>query len=70
MLSFKDVEKRNEYMKQFKRKCKGCDHTIIILPIAPKKVCNWCGTMNYYDKKEEFKDKVNKLRKKVNDERN
>ena len=65
MLSFKDVEKRYEYMKQYKRKCTKCGHTIIILPIAPIKVYNWCGTTNYYDKKEEFKDKVNKLRKKV-----
>ena len=54
---FDDIEKHYEYMSQFKHKCK-CGHNVYLSAKHPKTLCSWCKTMNYYDKKEEFKNNL------------
>lgn len=64
MLSFKDIEKNAEAKQKYKRKCTHCDHTIFVPPVKPKVICTWCGTLNYYDKKTEYDDKMKSILRK------
>ena len=64
MTTLKDVDKLAVGMEKFKKKCSKCGHTLFIAPIRPKRLCRWCGTMNYYDGKTEFKEKVKNALKK------
>lgn len=61
--SFNDIQKYADNMAKYKHKCK-CGHTVYLSKAHPKKLCNWCGKMNFLNEKEEFKEKIkNELRK-------
>ncbi len=51
-----DREKLLDKLAEYKVKCK-CGHVIVMLN-KKVKVCWWCGRKVYFDKKEEFKDKL------------
>lgn len=58
-----DVEKHAEYMAQFRHKC-ICGVNVYLSNKYPKKICKWCGKMNYLDKKQEFEEKLKNALKK------
>ncbi len=64
MAKFKEVEKFAEKMNEYRKKCVCCGHSLIITPSNPKRLCRWCGTMNYLDDKIEFKEKLKNALKK------
>lgn len=46
--------------------CENCGHTISFYAFeAEKKVCNWCGRLNYKNDLTKFKDTLNKKLKEV-----
>lgn len=47
-------------LSEHKVKCK-CGHVIIIIDL-PYKICDWCGRKIYRSKKDEFKDKLRRLK--------
>lgn len=59
-----DIEKKAEYMAQFRHKCKYCGHTIYMSKKFSVKICNWCHKKNYLDKKQEFEEKLKNALKK------
>ena len=64
MQTLVEIELFVEKMKCYSRKCTQCGHTMTITPRKPKKVCRWCGKMNYYDEKTKFIEKLkNDLKK-------
>lgn len=63
MKSFKEQEKLDKILADYKVKCKNCGH-VVIMRKNDKKVCNWCGHYIFGDDKEEFKYRLSqKLRK-------
>jgi len=64
MATLKEIEKMNANMEEFRRKCTNCGHSMYITVLHPKRLCRWCGTMNYYDEKEKFKEKLKNALKK------
>ena len=50
-----NVEKYVKNMSRFKHKCE-CGHIVYLNEKHSKTICRWCGRMNYYDKKEKFKN--------------
>lgn len=64
MTALKDIEKLHHNLEPFKRKCTKCGHSMYILPKHPKRVCRWCGSMNYFDEKEKFIEKLKNALKK------
>ena len=60
-----DIEKKAEYMAQFRHKCKYCGHTIYMSKKHSKQICSWCRKMNYLDKKQEFEERLKSALKKV-----
>lgn len=63
MLGFKDIEKQAKFFADHTTKCK-CGHSLYIPKASKKQVCNWCGRMNYYDKKTEYDEKLKMIVKK------
>lgn len=57
--SMKGTKRLMEEVSKYKYYCK-CGHSIVIYPFEKrnKKICHWCGSYVYVDKKEEFKDKM------------
>lgn len=55
----KDIIKRTDEIVMYKHYCK-CGHSVVIYPMEKKikKICSWCGSYVYTDKKEEFKEKL------------
>lgn len=53
----KSMDKYMDKMEEFKQKCE-CGHSIYLSKAYPIVKCNWCGRMNYFDKKEKFKNKM------------
>ena len=62
MKRIEDVESFLDVINKFKVKCK-CGHVLVMIN-KKKDICSWCGRMVYKNKKEEFKDKLNKELKK------
>lgn len=51
---------------EFKKHCKYCGHTISFYAFEPnRKLCSWCGFYNYKSGFVEFKEKLEKERKRV-----
>ena len=63
-MTLKEVDVLAKKMDNYKRKCSNCGHTLFIPPTRPKKICRWCGTLNYYSAKDEFKEILKKTLKK------
>ena len=59
-MKLKEIPKFMEEINKYKHKCTKCGHTFVITKQKPKILCTFCGTYNYYDKSEEFKDKLKK----------
>ncbi len=49
--------------------CSKCGHTVVMMPITKKKMCTWCGTWVFRDKREEFKYRVKEGIRNVNKSR-
>lgn len=47
-------------LSEYKVKCK-CGHVLTIIKV-PYKLCNWCGRKVYRSKKDEFKDKLRRIK--------
>lgn len=63
----KEMKLKEEYDKKNTFKC-SCGHSVVIYPNKKKYLCTWCNHYVYRDKKDEFKDKVNELRKEQENE--
>ena len=50
------------------KKCK-CGHSILFKAKTKRVICNWCGNWCYQNKVDEFKDKLNLQRRKINDKK-
>lgn len=56
-------DKLLEEKSKYKYYCK-CGHSMYIFPMehVNKKICSWCKNYVYVNKKEEFKDKLRKVK--------
>lgn len=65
-----EYEKLNEVAKEHKHKCK-CGHLIVIYPFEKKvsKICRYCGNLVFINEKEEFRHKLSKEMKKLQEEK-
>ena len=65
-----EYEKLNNATKEYKHKC-SCGHTIVIYPFEKKvsKVCRYCGKLVFVNEKEEFKHKLSKEIKKLQEDK-
>lgn len=59
--------KELEEERKMKVSCPKCKHIKWFYPFENRKykICEYCGTKVYRNKKEEFKDKLNKERRKI-----
>lgn len=64
--TIKEIEIIENETSKYKYKC-ACGHVIPIYPFEKRqsKVCRWCGRLVFSDKKEEFKHKLSKEMKKL-----
>jgi len=58
MATFQEIRRIVNKLEPFRRKCKYCHHSMYIFPTKPKRICSWCGRMNYYDQRTEFKERL------------
>lgn len=67
-----EFKKDGEYFKRVSENrfyCSNCGHTVVMMPITSKKMCSWCGTWVFRDKKEEFKYRLKEGIRNVNKSR-
>ena len=62
MTDYVRFDKTQVFIPEFTVTCK-CGHRVRILGKNKKKLCRWCGTMNYLDKKQEFEERMRGLLK-------
>lgn len=66
-LNFKEMTKRNSELSKVTIKC-DCGHSVTIINKHKRLICSWCGRYVYLDPKDEFKDKLERSMKKVENE--
>ena len=61
-------DRYNKHSKtNYRYYCERCGHTITFYAFEPdKKVCDWCGRLNYKNESAKFKDILTKKLKEVN----
>ena len=64
ILSDDEYERLSREYEKVRYKCK-CGHSVIIPAWVDKQLCNWCGNYVYKDKKDEFKNKLKEMSKRV-----
>lgn len=63
----KVVDRNRQSKSNYKKYCGNCGHTISFYAFEPKKkICNYCGTINYKSEKDEFIYLFQKRMKEVN----
>lgn len=63
-LSFKEIEKLATERTESKIYCKHCGHGVLIPKKKTKVICSWCGNYVFENAREEFKYRINELRRK------
>lgn len=58
-MNFQELEKYTSERMKYRVICK-CGHRMEITNKYKRKVCSYCGIMNYLDKKDEFKASLKK----------
>lgn len=64
ILSDEEFERLSREYEKVRYKCK-CGHSVIIPTWVDKQLCNWCGNYVYKDKKDEFKNKLKEMSKRL-----
>ena len=69
-MTIKEDTKLATEQSKYKKYCEFCGHTISFYAFEKdKKLCSWCGRYNYRNGLVEFKDKLEKKKKEVNNEK-
>ena len=64
ILNDEEYERLSREYEKVRYKCK-CGHSVIIPAWVDKQLCNWCGNYVYKDKKDEFKNKLKEMSKRL-----
>lgn len=63
-MNWKEEQRLTEILEPYKVKC-SCGHTVVITNKYRRKICNWCGKMNYLHeedkKRNDFKLEMRKI---------
>ena len=63
-LSYKEIEKLRTSITENKIYCKHCGHGVSMSKKTTKVICSWCGNYIFKNDREEFKYRINELRRK------
>lgn len=61
-LTNKEIAILTKYMVEASVKCK-CGHTVLVPRRIDKKICTWCGNYVFRNKEDEFKYRLEEMRK-------
>ena len=64
ILNDEEYERLSREYEKVRYKCK-CGHSVIIPAWVDKQLCSWCGNYVYKDKKDEFKNKIKEMSKRL-----
>jgi len=69
MITLKEVDKKNNALTPFKKLCRNCGHSVIIIELD-RIICTHCGKWIYKDDKTEFMYKMREEIKKNGSKKN
>ena len=65
LLSVKEYERMTDEYDKVKYRCKNCGHRVVIPYQVNKQICSWCKNYVFKNEQDEFKNRLECERKKV-----